>query len=282
MSEQKQDIITFGHALLSTEDLDPLYVGLHALQLPQDQLYRWLVAYWCFYHVGFASWASEREGADFWGAMLEAGKNKSSPRFYNLPSARWPRAAERRHFRGQTCVTALRWMTLAFPRPEDLVRSIIISSMESGRWSQSAVMRETQKLPLFGPWISFKVADMLERVEGVPIEFDENIGLIYHEPLAGLKLWAEWCGETPALTVERHYAGLLEEFAGVPAPPVTPEGRGVGPQEVETILCKWKSYMGGHYYVGKDIKEHRAALQGWGCTAEMLLEAYPPLPSSLG
>ena len=26
-------------------------------------------------------------------------------------------------------------------------------------------------------------------------------------------------------------------------------------QETETILCKWKSYLGGHYEIGKDTRE---------------------------
>jgi hypothetical protein len=33
---------------------------------------------------------------------------------------------------------------------------------------------------------------------------------------------------------------------------------------------------GGHYHVGKDIHEQRAALAGWGETATRILAAYPP------
>lgn len=278
---KKQDLITFGHALLSTQDLDPLYVGLRGLDLPKRQLHKFLVAYWCFYHVGAASWMSQQADGHFWNMMLIAGENDRSPVLWGLPANRWPRAAERRHFRGAACVRALRKMTEMYPEPERLVQALIDETRHAGVRHQRTVMLLAQELPLFGPWISFKVADMLERVCGVDVVFDRDIGLIYKEPRAGLELWAETCGAGLALTLEDHYEELLSEYALVTAPPV-PEvgGRGCGPQEVETILCKWKSYMGGHYYVGKDICEHREALHGWGATAARLAAAYPPLPSS--
>lgn len=43
-----------------------------------------------------------------------------------------------------------------------------------------------------------------------------------------------------------------------------------GVQEAETVLCKYKSYRNGHYFVGKDTKEIRYALKGWGATANHL------------
>jgi hypothetical protein len=45
--------------------------------------------------------------------------------------------------------------------------------------------------------------------------------------------------------------------------------------EVETILCKAKSCWHRKYWIGKDIKEVRHGLEGWGETANLLLKHMP-------
>jgi len=69
------------------------------------------------------------------------------------------------------------------------------------------------------------------------------------------------------------YNNLLSYFSAHKAPPR--DDRPCGAAEVESILCKFKSMRGGHYFVGKDIKEVRHALQGWGTTAANLLRHLP-------
>jgi hypothetical protein len=69
------------------------------------------------------------------------------------------------------------------------------------------------------------------------------------------------------------YNNLLSYFSAHKAPPR--DDRPCGAAEVESVLCKFKSMRGGHYFVGKDIKEVRHALQGWGTTAEKLLRHMP-------
>lgn len=202
--------------------------------------------------------------------MDVAARNEEGrgPGYWGLPGERWPRAAERRHFRGDKCKEAVRWMKTHSQVPEDLVLGL--SEFKTAH----AVMESVQRWPMFGPWVSFKVADMLERVWGTPIVFDRDIGLFYAEPRAGLEMAALRQG----LPVTELYNNLLTLFRDWPAPPVK-DGDGTlrrcGPQEVETVLCKWKSYMGGHYYIGKDIHEQREALEGWGVTAERIAKAYP-------
>lgn len=261
----KMDIIEFGEALIRTRDLDPVYCAVHDAKLPRDQLYRWLLAYWCFYHVGAASWLSEHKGAEYWDWMHKAAENKTvTP--VNAVDGRWPRAAERRHFRGPKCVEAVKQLRDVYGKPELAVRDLILPS-------EKAILRKIKDWYLFGSWIGFKAADMLERCAGAQVSFDPNIGLMYSEPRKGLELWAEVSGAGVALSIEEHYAGLLEHFAAIKAPPAL--DRPCGPQEVETILCRFKSYWHGQYWVGKDIKEHREALVGWGKTADRLLKVYP-------
>lgn len=260
----KMGIVEFGERLLETGDLDPVYIGLHDARLPRDQLYRWLLAYWCFYHVGAASWLSEHKGAEYWGWMHKAAENKTvTP--VNAIDGRWPRAAERRHFRGPKCVEAVKQLRDVYGKPELAVRDLILPS-------EKAILKKIKDWYLFGSWIGFKAADMLERCAGARVSFDPNIGLMYEEPRKGLEL-AVTVGYFRGMTVDDAYKNLLGHFKHRKAPPAL--DRPCGPQEVETILCKWKSHMGGHYWVGKDIHEQRPALQGWGKTAEKLLRAYP-------
>jgi hypothetical protein len=257
---------TFGRRLITTRDLDPVYCGLVGAKLPPAQLARWLISYWAFYHVGVSSYLSEREGADFWAAMSTAAANKQSPRVHGLPADRWPRASERRHFRGPKCVAAVEWLAKNCSRPEDYV-----DRLTTAKTAEKA-MAIVEGWPMFGNWAAFKAADMVERVCGAPISFPKNTCLLYDEPLAGLKLAAQRAG---AANLESYQDQLLAHFESFPAPPTF--NRPCGPQELETCCCKWKSHVGGHYFIGKDTREHRAALIGWGEAAGKILNSYPPL-----
>jgi hypothetical protein len=126
-------------------------------------------------------------------------------------------------------------------------------------------MKTVRILPMFGDWIAFKAADVMERVLGAEIEFPNNILTFYKEPRAALDLL-----DVPP---EKANLNLLKYFADFRAPPSG--NRPCNIQEVETICCKWKSYTSGHYYVGKDIHEIRKGLTGWGETATRLLNVMP-------
>ena len=116
---RRMPITEFGEALLHTQDLDPVYVMLHGARMDRAQLERWCVAYWCFYHAGAASYLSALEGEEFWVMMLRAAANTTSPPV--KPGERWPRASERRYFRGPKCIKAVEWMANRWEKPEDLV-----------------------------------------------------------------------------------------------------------------------------------------------------------------
>lgn len=256
--EKQMHIRPFGNALIATGDLDPVYVALYKAHLPVPQLQRLLLAYWCFYHLGLAAYLSEFKGDAYWEAMLRAADNKTLAPVGKL----WPRATERRHFRGEKCVKAINWFSRN--QPEFWVHSLARYKTETD------VMAAVEEWPQFGPWIAFKAADMLERVMGQPIKFSENIGLMYESPREGLRVLQSWGGGG---TAEEFYAELMEHFGKLTAPPGY--DRKCGAQEVETILCKWKSHVSGHYTVGKDIKEVAHTLAGgWGKTANKIAREF--------
>lgn len=269
----------FGRALIETHDLDPVYDGFVGAGMPEDQQHRWLLAYWCFYHAGSACWLSEQEGKDFSHWMLVAAGNEDRVDLYppaDTGMLRWPRSAERRHFRGQKCVYAVDHLCDWAVPPESRVRGLYEKHNDM---SLAAVMGRVQKWPLFGPWIAFKAADMLERCLGVPVQFPNDIGLVYSEPREALNILSGtpdgkgfWDGERE-WSPQEVYEELLDRFELLPAPPGG--DRPCGPQEVETVLCKWKSHYNGHYQVGKDVHEVRSGLRGWGSTAARFLAAMP-------
>jgi Amino acid:DNA transferase len=255
------DIRDFGTALIRTGDLDPVYIGIVGAKLEEPQLCRLLLAYWFFYHLGVAAHLSNFEGNAYWAIVREAAINRTQSRS-------WPRGTERRHFRAEAAVKAVDWMRSHYPQPEDPVRSLKQYDF------QQSLMDAVLKWLMFGPWIAFKAADMMERVYGHPVRFNKDVILMYEEPRAGLELLSK---DSNFITVDRShaaiYSGLIQFFSALWAPP--DKKRMCGPQEVETILCKYKSMKGGHYHIGKDIHEVRTGLEGWGATAEKILLSMP-------
>jgi hypothetical protein len=94
---------------------------------------------------------------------------------------------------------------------------------------------------------------------------------LYESPRKGAELIAKLSGKE--MTVDQVLAKLEAKFSSFQAPPLY--DRPVNVQEVETILCKWKSHTSGHYPVGKDIKEIRHNLEGWGPLADHLVKFLP-------
>ena len=243
----------FGQQLFETGDLDPVYIMLAQSNLSRKQMCRWLLAYWCFYHSGLC--CDIVEYGDYWSAMVAACEPGAS------------RASERRHFRGIKAQEAVAFLRSFLAEPEEIIDSF----MEDG-CSFQAVTARVQRLPLFGPWIAFKVADMLERILREPIDFSGCELAFYDEPRKGAALIETGDPEGP-VNVPRLVGRLEKEFSGYLAPPW--QDRAVNVQEIETILCKFKSHWKGHYPVGKDIAEVRHSLSGRGQLASNMMRLLP-------
>lgn len=251
-------IEAFGKALIETGDLDPCYIAIVGADLELDQLYRWLFAYLCFYHVGVASFLSEKEGSTYWDGMLVAAENKTlSPL-----GGRWPRSAERRHFRGDKCVKVVQHMRERYPAPEDPIGLLDKDNVVG-------LMDTVQSWPMFGKWVSFKAADIMERCVGANFQIPSDVVLLYDQPLQALEALAS----DRKSTVDEQWQGLLKYFARFAAPPSG--DRECGPAECETVCCKHHGYVKGGYWVGRDIHEVRKNLVGWGDTANSLLVRMP-------
>ena len=187
----RQDIQSFGRQLITTGDLDPIYLALTRLWSPASaQLRRWLIAYWCFYDAGVACWLSEHPNPAFWPAMLVAARNSTSTPF----NGRWPRGKERRHFRGQACITAAHLLCARYEHnPSAMVDYIAQAAPDFVQ-----VTKRAQEHTLFGPWIGFKIADMINSVLKIPVDFTNAAIFMFKDPQeAALRYWRERLGVPP-------------------------------------------------------------------------------------
>lgn len=269
---ERLPIEEFGRHLITSGDLDPVYIALPKAVVETDQQSRWLIAYWCFYHCGVASWLSERRGVAFWEGMLEAAANASSA----PTGGRWPRGSERRHFRGAAAIKAVLALEKRYGlHPEEMVKYIsmdhVTRPIETIPYVKIA--ERTREHLLFGPWIAFKVADMLERINGVPINFDEAAVFMFKDPTRAAEMLYRKKAGLPdtakiktAKIIPEVVDYLTKEFNDLSAPPL--RDRPIGLQEVETVLCKWKSHMNGHYPLNNDIIEIREGVSEWAAHSE--------------
>lgn len=273
---ERLSIEVFGRHLIESGDLDPVYIALPKAITTVGQRNRWLMAYWCFYHCGVASYLSEHEGAEFLRLMMEVAHNETRSPL----GGRWPRASERRHARGQSAIDMVSFLRKTYgTEPEQMVA-------ELERLCQGGILFKDLALHvrghvLFGPWIAFKVGDMLERVCGCPVNFDNADVFMFKDPTkAAIMLYKQKAGLAP--DCELKHTGqairevvdyLIDTFKDLDAPPL--HDRAIGLQEVETVLCKWKSHMNGHYPLNNDIDEITEGLSGWGPTAQEFSYAMP-------
>lgn len=251
-------VYEFGRALLDANDLDPVYVLLHEAGLESDLLRAWLIGYWCFYHVGTASWVAagyDQHGEKgYWPRMRSAAGSKD-----------YPRSAERRHFRGENARKSV-----AFLEGEGL-EGLWKGISGRGEWGAASDLIEFVKTEWvgFGPWIAFKIADMVERLGIAPVRFDAATAMYDGSPTEAAKLL--YAAERPGAPAPKSPAEVRavsgwaaarvlssQELTGRAAPPA--HDRPLGFQEAETILCKWKSYLGGHYHVGEDVAACKKSL----------------------
>lgn len=252
MGYRTLDFVPFGRDLLDSYDLDPIYPMLVKANLPLRQMKRWLLAYWCYYAAGPASYISEWKGEEFWDAM-SAG----------IPT--YPRGHERRHWRGNAARESLADLRAnGIKAPE-----YVVDIMTRGNDFQT-ISKDVQSFIGFGPWIAWKIADMAERVLQKPVDFSNANLFMYRDPVRGAALLYHGDQFHPITAEELQTTiGMIQDsFRGYKAPPYG--DRPLTVQEIETLLCKWKSHMNGHYPMGNDSFDIAHGLQGWGDTADCL------------
>lgn len=259
-SEEPIGVGYFTDVMIRSEDLDPVYCCLVDADLPDDQLKRMLLAYWCFYSVGTAARIVEPGPDYFYTMMMKAHHEK------------WPHGFERRYFYGDLAFKTITQLE-EFGSPERVVDHM--TRHQTFHAANKAVLSHYG----FGPWMGWKVADMADRVLGIDVDFTDCSLGVYKDPAIGAGLLLTGKLEQAAPDDVQRCCDILDAaFADYEAPPFY--DRAFNIQEGETVLCKYKAYFKGQYYVGKDVKEVSEGLEhamGEGCElAAHILDQMPP------
>ena len=117
-----------------------------------------------------------------------------------------------------------------------------------------------------GPWASWKVLDLCETVLGVPIDFSSiDFRKAYEFPLRGLLMINELPEKAEILNNNDVYKicmdrakKLLVRTSELKSRPQLK--RKINLQEIETCLCKYHSYIHGHYKPSQDLNHIKARL----------------------
>lgn len=270
----KLHVHDFGKQLIETGDLDPVYILCDRFDWDsEEQFNSWLIAYWCFYHVGTACWCSEATSEQkFWNRLKKAAGSK-----------KYHRSPERRHFRANNALDSVKF--LKSKGLLELFKPFYFPEQFLGTSSPTAkqLIDYVKTWEGFGPWIAFKVADMMQALNILHVEFDHDVVCVYKEPLKGAEQVSFHYYPHLALTGKKQcwgmaYAHLITQLGKELAPPQY--ARKIDIPEVETILCKWKSHMNNKYKVGEDIHSIGKALDKYpDCeTAQEMKEVFLNAP----
>ncbi|HVX90861.1 MAG TPA: hypothetical protein VHC20_04500 [Candidatus Paceibacterota bacterium] len=278
MTYPRLNVVPFGRQLFETADLDPVYVALQHASLDKTQLARWLVSYWLFYSSGFACWASEIDGRHFWRALEVAAENEQPTPF----GERWPRGSERRHFRGKVAVEAVKRLRGQYDAPLEF-----LDYLTEGAADVQSVIDRARQHYLFGDWIAFKIADMLDAVWEYPVDQSDVSVFLYKTPRDSiLESWRDGTVPIDADTEEAGLADAMDWLRKQLQDCRIPHRKRERPDwfSLETVWCKHASHMHGHYPLMKDTREIRHGLQPWtplARTARTFLAGMPKEPGCL-
>lgn len=275
------NVVEFGRQLLRTGDLDPIYLALNKVSWDYDTLCRWLVGYIAFYHAGVASWLSEREDQAFWDAIMLAARNEAESPI----GGRWPRGRERRHFRGDQAVQAVQdWGIRAGAYAEVM----IVDIKGEGNEPFAAVARRARKYRGIGQWMAFKIVDLLDACLGAEVDQRDVEPFLYDTPRESfLRMYREDMGQADSgVTEERAAQAAMQWLRSQLLSETIPHkpGKRLDNFCLETIACKHKSHLNGHYPPGNDIAEIQEGLAPWvqvSRAAEDFLAAMPRDPNGL-
>jgi len=234
-------------------DSDPVYwavVGANR-EWGHGWATRFCVGMLAYYHTGTAAKAADYEGAQFWD-YLES--------IYSTN----PRGSERRHMRGAGGQATLQSMRKWSPDPLNFFG---FPTTYKGVRSNCE-----GRLYGFGPYFQLKICDYMDRCLGIPVlTYDGLARNLPTEPARAVKLMY------PDVSHEYGFNALCERvnLLGLKAAPMF--DRPVGPAEVETSLCGWKTTKFKGNWMGADILDKRNALKGYGDKADRMVSMMPPL-----
>jgi len=250
MLSHKPDISwqEFARLTIETNDLDPVYVALNQAKMPEAMLLRWCTAFVTYYHMGTACQICHLQGDDFWAELFNRYETS-------------PRASERRHFRGQAGLKAMRVWRNIYRTPEKFF-------LECMQPSFMTLLKKN--IPQIGTYFTWKCMDFREAVFGYDVDWGNAHKHMVTLPTQGLDIIY------PGVPHPQALLQAASELKHLSAPPR--HHRKCGVAEAETVACMLKGYYLHGKPIGKDIVEKRRDLTGYGDVAEHILSFMPVEP----
>lgn len=221
----KMNFRDFSTQLITTQDLDPDYVFMRAIgqerKLTQAEMVLWAI------HKIFIYDTASEYLVMFKGRTIET----------------LPHGAERRknrhHTRRNLDAFLTRFAIADLPREYTEARKYLT------------------QFPGVGDWAAWKFCDLMERVCDIPMNFSRvDFRTAYDYPLRGLCAVNNHPDSFVRFLKDDHnFINFMTEAWNqidrtLKAPPML--DREINLQELETCLCKYHSYLSGHYKIGKD------------------------------
>jgi len=228
----------FSAALIRSGDLDPDYLIMKAYA-EENNLPRPILLTWIIYKVFIYDTASEIK-------VL----------FHNASISKVKHGAERRKNKNNT---------------EQQLSDFLIECDLPGEFlneGHSLHYRDFKKhvtqFPGIGSWAAWKYGDLLERVAGCKLDFTVDFREAYDFPLKGLArvngatkesedyLVSLLKGPESSTMYLLYMNNAIKQLGPVWSYEAPGGGRALNLQELETCLCKYHSYLNGHYKLGQD------------------------------
>lgn len=260
MSKQnypKLSLVDFGVELVTTGDLDPVYLALNKVDWHINKKLRWLTAYCAFYSCAVATYISTYKSNHFWEVMQIVAVNAQlSP-----IGSRWSRSPERRHFRGKQAVLAIDSWRSRFCEPEDLFKYVL--GKRKGQTFE-AISNRALELRSVGNWLSFKMVDLVDACLGAEVNQTDVTPFLYKTPKESLERYfvEDLKGNLADTNWSRKALDDLTKLWKGLSIPHKP-GKPLDMFCKETILCKHLSHLHGHYPLGNDIHKIHQELISW-------------------
>jgi hypothetical protein len=238
-SDLRQDWRGFAKKMFALEDADPGYCLLKRARIPYEQKLRYVLAWCTFYNPGIAAVASQYANSMFYDYLRSV-----------YPTAK--RASERRHFRGQAGLKALKQWQDLYPHPEAMIEACYGPTYLDVR----ANMKHMAQM---GNYFYWKLADVWDTVFDKPISFVGCEKYMPKVPQQGAEIINGL--EYPGLGM-----GPLSEIMGVITNHIQRFRYNVKPfrrlalQEAETVCCVFKQHVVGDYQLGYRTAKAEARL----------------------